>query len=66
MPAKNANTAIKLAASKKGLRYLKNEIPELKIAITSVLLANFEVNHITDRNKNMGNNKLAKYQVKFI
>jgi hypothetical protein len=37
-----------------------NEIPELKIAIISVLLANFEVNQITDKNKNIGNNKLAK------
>ena len=37
-----------------------NEIPELKIAIISVLLANFEVNHITDKNKNIGNNILIK------
>jgi hypothetical protein len=44
----------------KGLRNLENEIPELKIAITSVLLANFEVNQITDKNKKIGNNILAK------
>jgi hypothetical protein len=29
-------------------------MPELRIAITSVLEANFEVNHITDRNKKIG------------
>jgi len=51
IPAKKAKTAIKLAASKKGFRYLKNEIPELKMAITSVLLASLEVNQITDKNK---------------
>jgi hypothetical protein len=39
---------------------LVNEIPELRIAIISVLLANFEVNQITDKNKNIGNNILAK------
>jgi hypothetical protein len=37
-----------------------NEIPELKIAIISELLANFEVNQITDKNKNIGNNKFIK------
>jgi hypothetical protein len=31
-----------------------NEIPELKIAIISVSLANFEVNQITDKIKNIG------------
>jgi hypothetical protein len=35
-------------------------MPELKIAIISVLLANFEVNHMTDKNKKMGNKRLAK------
>jgi len=44
----------------KGLKNLVNEIPELKIAIISESLANFEVNQITDKNKNMGNNKLVK------
>ena len=29
-----------------------NETPELKNATTSVLLANLEVNHMTDKNKN--------------
>jgi hypothetical protein len=36
------------------------EIPELRIAIISVLLASFEVNQITDKNKNIGNSILAK------
>ena len=49
---------------KKGLKYLKNEIPELKIAIISVLFANFEVNHITERNKKIGKRRFAKYHVK--
>jgi hypothetical protein len=44
----------------KGLRNLVKEIPELKIAIISESLANFEVNQITDKNKNIGNNKLVK------
>jgi hypothetical protein len=37
-----------------------NEIPELNIAMISVLLANLEVNQMTDKNKNMGNKRLAK------
>jgi len=36
------------------------DIPELNIAIISVLLANFEVNQIIDRNKNIGNKRFAK------
>jgi hypothetical protein len=40
------------------------EIPELSMAIISVLLANFDVNQITERNKKIGNNKLAKYTMK--
>jgi hypothetical protein len=44
----------------KGLKNLVKEIPELKIAIISELLANFEVNQITDKNKNIGNNKFIK------
>ena len=44
----------------KGLKNLVKEIPELNMAMISVLLANFEVNQITDKNKNMGNNKLVK------
>ena len=43
-----------------GLKNRVKEIPELKIAIISVLFANFEVNQITDKNKKMGNNRLAK------
>ena len=42
------------------VRNLEKEIPELRIAIISVLFASFEVNQITERNKNIGNNKLAK------
>ena len=34
---------------------LVNEIPELNIAITSVLLASFDVNQITDKKRNIGN-----------
>jgi hypothetical protein len=36
------------------------EIPELKIAIISVSLASFDVNQITDKNKNIGKSELAK------
>ena len=43
-----------------GRRKRVNDIPELKIAIISVLFASFEVNQMIDRNKNIGNNKLAK------
>jgi hypothetical protein len=43
-----------------GLKKREKEIPELKIAIISVLFANFEVNQITDKNKKIGNNRLAK------
>ena len=55
-----AKIEIMVAPIIKGRINLENEIPELKIAIISVLLANFEVNQITDKNKNIGNNKLAK------
>jgi hypothetical protein len=64
IPAKKANKAIQEAPIKKGRRYLKKEIPELKIAMTSVLFANFDVNQMTERKRKIGNNKLAKYQVK--
>ena len=43
-----------------GLKKRVKETPELKKATISVLLANFDVNHITERNKNKGNNKWAK------
>jgi hypothetical protein len=39
---------------------LVNDIPELNMAITSVLLANFEVNQIIERNKKIGKSKLEK------
>jgi hypothetical protein len=44
----------------KGLKNRVKEIPELKMAIISVLLANFEVNQIIDKNKNIGNKEFAK------
>lgn len=43
-----------------GRRKRENDTPELKKATISVLFASFEVNHITDKNRNIGNNKLAK------
>ena len=36
------------------------DTPELWIAIISVLLANFDVNQMIERNSKMGNNILAK------
>jgi hypothetical protein len=56
----NANTETSVAPIKYGLKKRVNEIPELKIAIISVLFANLEVNQITDKNKKIGNNKFAK------
>jgi hypothetical protein len=44
----------------KGLKNLVKEIPELKMAMISELLANFEVNQITDKNRNIGNNRFMK------
>tara|TARA_B100000609_G_C17139454_1_gene394688 strand:+ start:818 stop:1033 length:216 start_codon:yes stop_codon:yes gene_type:complete len=64
IPDKNEKTAIIDALIKKGLKYLKKEIPELKIAIISELFASFEVNQITERNKKMGKRRFAKYHVK--
>jgi hypothetical protein len=64
IPAKKAKTAIKVAPNKKGLKYLKNEIPELNMAITSVLFASLEVNQITDKKRKIGKSKFAKYHVK--
>ena len=43
-----------------GLKKRVNEIPELKIAIISVSFASFEVNQITDKNKNIGKREFAK------
>jgi hypothetical protein len=43
---------------------LVKEIPELNIAIISVLLANFEVNQIIERKRKIGKSRLAKYMVK--
>jgi hypothetical protein len=40
---------------------LVNDIPELNMAITSVLLANFEVNQIIERNKKIGKSKLETH-----
>tara|TARA_B100000963_G_scaffold219663_1_gene191484 strand:+ start:1740 stop:1964 length:225 start_codon:yes stop_codon:yes gene_type:complete len=64
IPDIKEKTAIIDALIKNGLKYLKNEIPELKIAIISVLFANLEVNHITERNKKIGKRRFAKYHVK--
>ena len=60
IPNTKAKTATIDAPIIYGLINLENETPELINAITSVLFANFEVNHITERNKNNGNNKFAK------
>jgi hypothetical protein len=43
---------------------LLKEIPELRIAITSVLFANLEVNHITDKKRKIGKSRFEKYHVK--
>jgi hypothetical protein len=59
-PINKTITETMAAPIKKGLKNLVNEIPELSIAIISVLLAIFEVNQITDKNKNIGNNKFVK------
>jgi hypothetical protein len=48
------------APIKNGLKNLVKEIPELNMAMISVSLANFEVNQITDKNKNIGNNRFMK------
>ena len=43
-----------------GLKNLKKDIPELKKAMTSVSEANLEVNQMTDKKRNKGNNELEK------
>ena len=48
------------APIKYGRKNRVKDIPELNMAMISVLLANFEVNQITDKNKNIGNNRLVK------
>jgi hypothetical protein len=60
IPRIKAKIATMVAPITYGLRNLANETPELKNAITSVLLASLEVNHMTDKNKNNGNRRLAK------
>ena len=55
-----AATATMEAATKNGRKKRKYETPELRIAIISVSFASFDVNQITERNKNIGNNRLAK------
>jgi hypothetical protein len=64
IPDKNEKSAIIPAEIIKGLKNLVKEIPELSRAITSVLVASLEVNQITAKKRNMGNNKFPKYQVK--
>ena len=60
IPKNNASPPIIVAPIKYGLKNRVNDTPELKNAIISVLFASLDVNHITDRNKNRGNNKCAK------
>ena len=52
--------AIINAPIRNGLKNLKKDIPELKKAMTSVSEASFEVNQITERKRNKGNNELEK------
>ena len=40
-----------------GFKNLLNDIPELRIAVTSELDDNLDVNHITDKKTNIGNKK---------
>jgi hypothetical protein len=49
-----------VAPTKYGRKNLENETPELKNAIISELFASFEVNQMTDKNRSIGNNRLAK------
>ena len=46
-----------LDESKYGFKKREKDIPDPRIAITSVLLANFDVNHITERKTKIGNKK---------
>jgi hypothetical protein len=64
-PITKANNDIIKAPIKYGLKNLLKEMPELKIATISVLLANFDVNQMVAKNRNIGNKKLAKYTIKF-
>ena len=49
MPEYKAKSAIIVAPNIKGFKYLLNEIPELRMAVTSELLAILDVNQITDK-----------------
>jgi hypothetical protein len=60
IPIKKAKTETIVAPIKYGRMNLVNDIPELNMAITSVLLASFEVNQIIERNKKIGKSKLEK------
>ena len=60
MPNISAKMATMVAPIIYGRKNLENETPELKKAIISVLLASLDVNQMTDKNRNNGNNKLAK------
>jgi hypothetical protein len=59
-PINKTKTEIMEAPIMYGLKNRVKEIPELRMAIISVLLANFEVNQIMDKNKKIGNKELAK------
>ena len=54
MPEYKANSAIIVAPNINGFKYLLNEIPELRMAVTSELLAILDVNHITDKKTKIG------------
>ena len=54
IPEKKASIATIRAPSINGFKYLLKDIPELKIAITSELLAILDVNQITERKTKSG------------
>ena len=55
--ARHVTREISSPEIKNGCIYLLNDIPELKIAITSELVESFEVNQITDKKTNIGTKK---------
>ena len=60
IPIKNTITEMMLAPTIYGRKKRIYDTPELCIAIISVLLANFDVNQIIERNNKIGNKILAK------
>ena len=57
IPEKTDMSAIKIDVTIKGCKYRLKETPELKIAITSELDDNLEVNQITAKKTKIGNKK---------